>query len=87
MPTILEAWLAEQTAERLPWQHLPLSDDVGPRRQPLHAVTGSSVVRSSTRSPTARLLRIRAFLSGVLSAPHPEQASAHRDAACGDSSG
>lgn len=26
MPTLLEAWLAEQTAERLPWQHLPISD-------------------------------------------------------------
>lgn len=26
MPTLVEAWLAEQTAERSPWQHPPMSD-------------------------------------------------------------
>jgi hypothetical protein len=25
MPTLAEAWLAEQTAERPPWQHPPMS--------------------------------------------------------------
>jgi len=75
MPTILEAWLAEQTAERLPWQTPPLSDDAGLNHQPLHAVTGSGAVRPSTRSPTARVLRLRAFLFAALQAPRPEQAS------------
>ena len=27
MPTLVEAWLAEQTAERLPWRHPPMSED------------------------------------------------------------
>lgn len=27
MPTLMEAWLAEQTAERLPWRHRPMSND------------------------------------------------------------
>ena len=27
MPTLLEAWLADQTAEHLPWQHLLISDN------------------------------------------------------------
>jgi hypothetical protein len=43
MPTLLEAWLAEQTAERLPWQHLPISDaphrDDGFDREPLERTT------------------------------------------------
>jgi hypothetical protein len=24
MPTLVEAWIAEQTSERLPWQHPPM---------------------------------------------------------------
>ena len=27
MPTLLEAWLAEQTAERLPWRHPVTRED------------------------------------------------------------
>jgi len=26
MPTLIEAWLAEQTSERFPWSHPPTSD-------------------------------------------------------------
>jgi len=42
MPTLIEAWLAEQTSERFPWSHPPTSDDaldlrsgVGRRVSPL----------------------------------------------------
>jgi len=31
MPTLAEAWLAEQTAERSPWQHPPVREAVVPR--------------------------------------------------------
>ncbi len=83
MPTILEAWLAEQSAERPPWDHVPISDDARPKRQPVDAVTASSMV-PSTHAPMARMLKMRAFLLALLQAPHSEQrsgASASKDAA------
>jgi hypothetical protein len=37
MPTLAEAWLAEQTAERPPWQHPPMSEAGYPRETSVSA--------------------------------------------------
>ena len=64
MPTLLEAWLAEQTAEHLPWQHLATSEnDALQAKAPRHP-------RLHFGGPDGRRLDLEA--SRIMCSPEPQ---------------